>query len=138
MGNKYAGKVVYQGEMEELRTNHKKWKEERRSENTPFFMIYKDFKDLYLKDISGGALKLYVYLGFHVNSFTGECWVSTENIAEFFGNDQRTIKKWIAELEEIGLLKRIQNGFKRVANSFLLPYTKETESGIETSEGQEE
>ena len=128
MDKKYAGKAVYEAQMEELRNNHRQWKEERRSQKTPFFMIYKDFKDIYLKDISGGALKLYVYLGFHVNSFTGECWISTENIADFFGNDQRTVKKWISELEEIGLIRRIQNGFKRVANTFILPYLKDTDS----------
>jgi len=141
MDKNYLGKEVYQAQMDELRNNHRSWKKERQEQKTPFFMVYKDFMDLYLKDISAGSLKLYLYLGFHVNSFTGECWVSTEKIAEFFGNDPRSVRKWISELETLGLIKRIQMGFKRVSNTFLLPYWKaiesiesESESTIETNE----
>jgi len=122
MSKKYKGKEVYNRQMEEIRIEHKQWREKRRDQNSPFFMIYTDFKDIYLKEISGGALKLYLYLGFHVNTFTGECWHSVDSIAEFFRNDPRTVKKWFEELEERGMVKRIQSGYKRIANTFLLPY----------------
>lgn len=123
-GKKYKGKEVYEKEMEELRKDYSNWKDQRRESKAPFFIIYTDFKDTHLKDISGGALKLYVYLGFQVNTFTGECWHSADSIAEYFGNDVRTVKKWFEELEDIGLIRRIQNGYKRIANTFLLPYEK--------------
>jgi hypothetical protein len=108
--------------MDKLKLKYKIWKDIRRELKTPFFVVYTDFKDIHLKEISGGALKLYIYLGFHVNTFTGECWHSVESIAIFFGNDERTVKKWFNELEEKKLIKKIQTGYKRVANTFLLPY----------------
>jgi len=131
MDKNYLGKEFYQSQMDELRDNHRSWKKERQTQKSSFFMVYTDFMDLYLKDVSGGALKLYLFLGFHVNSFTGECWVSTEKIADFFGNDPRSVRKWISELESLGLIKRIQMGFKRVSNTFLLPYWKSVESSID-------
>lgn len=124
MSKKFPGKDVYEKEMDKLRSNYGNWKRKRRESKTPFFSIYSDFKEPFLKELSGGALKLYLYLGFSVNTFTGECWHSTENIAYYFGCDQRTVKKWFKELEDKGLVRRIQTGFKRVANTFLLPYEK--------------
>ena len=85
-------------------------------------MLYKDFQEAHLKSISGGAMKLYIYLGFNTNNFTGECWISIDQIADYFGNDKRTVKSWFAELEKQKLILRIQTGYKRVANTFLLPY----------------
>ena len=119
---KFKGKKINDAEMEQLRISHNKWKERARKAKAPFFIIYTDFKDHHLKDISGGALKLFLYLGFHVKNDTGECWHSIETIADFFGNDQRTVKKWFKELEERKLIRRIQRGYKWVANTFMLPY----------------
>lgn len=119
---KYKGKIVYDKQMEDLRIKYKNWKIMKKNTKSPFFIIYKDFKYTHLQHISGGALKLYVYLGLHVNTFTGECWHSSESISNFFQVDIRTVKKWFAELENEKLIVRIQTGFKRVANTFLLPY----------------
>jgi hypothetical protein len=118
----FKGKKVYEKEMDLLREQYKQWKLGKQEKKDPFFIIYNDFKDLYLKEISGGALKLYIFMGFHARNWTGELWISTPKFAEFFEKDPRTIKKWLAELEEIGLIKRIQTGYHRVANTFLLPY----------------
>lgn len=112
----------YEKQMEELREDHRRWKATRRKENSPFIQVFSDFKEEHLRDISGGALKLYLFLSFHANSSTGECWISTEKIAAFFGNESRTVKKWIEELEHRELIKRIQVKYRRVANSFLKPY----------------
>jgi hypothetical protein len=122
MLSKYKGRLVYKKDMERHRKNYRLWKSKRRESKSPFFVIYSDFKDIHLKNLSGGALKLFLFLGFHINTFTGECWVSTDNIADFFGNDPRTVKNWFKELEEKGLVARIQTGYKRVANTFFLPY----------------
>jgi hypothetical protein len=123
MDKEYFGdKKQNDEEMERLRVQYKSWKKRLSVNNASFFMIYTDFKDEHLSSLSGGALKLYLYLGFHANNFTGECWHSIETISTFFGNDQRTVKKWFHELEEQKLIKRIQRGYKWVANTFLLPY----------------
>lgn len=122
MERKYKGKIYYEKEMELLKQNYKLWRENNRKQNAPFFVVYKDLQHKYLKELSGGAVKLFLYLGFHINTFTGECWVSSKTIAEYFGNDERTVKKWFNELEEKGLIVRIQTGYRRVANTFLLPY----------------
>lgn len=109
-------------EMNKIRNKHRHWKRVTREKKSPFFIVYKDFQDEHLRDISGGALKLYLYFGFHANNNTGECWHSTETIAQFFKNDERTVKRWIQELEERQLIIRIQKGFKWIANTFLVPY----------------
>jgi DNA-binding MarR family transcriptional regulator len=125
MEKKYKGKEVNNQEMTNLRNEYKEWKEKRKKQTSPFFVVYTDFKEEHLKEISGGALKLYLYLGLHINTFTGECWHSIETIADYFGNDQRTVKKWFKELEDRKLIRRIQRGFMWVANTFLLPYGNE-------------
>lgn len=127
MDKKYKGKEVYEEQMNQLRGNYKAWKERKRISGTPFFMVYTDFKDTHLKEMSGGSLKLYVYLGFHANNFTGESWHSSDTIADYFGVDVRTVKKWFAELEDRNMVTRIQTGYKRAANTFLLPYGEEKE-----------
>lgn len=130
---KYLGKEVYNVEMETLRKNHKNWKEQQRTSKASFFIVYTDFKSK-LKDVSGGALKLYVFIGFHANNLTGECWVSAETVAEFFENDERTVKKWFSELIELGLIERIQTGFHRIANTFFLPYSNSQDEEVKKNE----
>ena len=107
---------------EELRTSYSQWKKEIQEMNKPFFAIHTDFKHQFLKDISGGALKLYLYLGFHAKYYTGELWHSSEEIALFFNKDQRTIGNWFKELEDAGLIFREQKGYRMKANTFLRPY----------------
>lgn len=107
---------------DELRISYSNWKKEMQEINKPFFAIHTDFKNLFLQNISGGALKLYVYLGFHAKHYTGELWHSSEEIAGYFNKDQRTINSWFKELEEMGLLFREQKGFRMKANTFLKPY----------------
>lgn len=131
--NKFLGKDHYKTEMDTLRKNYGDWKDLRKNSKAPFFIVYSDFKNK-LKELSGGALKLYIFLGFHVNTYTGECWVSSKTIAEFFENDERTVKKWFSELETLGLLTRIQTGYHRIANTFFLPYGEDEETTIISAE----
>ncbi|WP_037285719.1 helix-turn-helix domain-containing protein [Saccharibacillus sacchari] len=107
---------------DKLRDDFGIWKRNVQEMNKPFFAIHTDFKQLFLKDISGGALKLYIYLGFHAKYYTGELWHTNEEISSFFEKDQRTITTWFKELEEIGLIFREQKGFRMKANTFLRPY----------------
>ena len=75
-----------------------------------------------LKELSGNALKLYIYLGIYSKNETGESWHSVERIAEYFDCDKRTITRWFKELEDKELIFRVQKGYKRAANTFLKPY----------------
>lgn len=105
-----------------LRGNHATWKDELFKMNKPFFMLPTDFTHLFLRDISGGALKLYIFLGSHAKYRTGESWYSIEQVSLFFQKDERTIAKWFNELEKKGLIFRAQKGFMMKANTFLLTY----------------
>ncbi|MGE7828983.1 helix-turn-helix domain-containing protein [Paenibacillus sp. NPDC093718] len=106
----------------ELRDSYAEWKDQVFKMNKPFFPIHSDFQDLFLKDISGPALKLYVFLGLNSRYHTGESWFSSKEISDFFRKDQRTVQNWFQELEDLGLISREQKGFKMKANSFLRPY----------------
>lgn len=106
----------------ENREEYATWKSELQEMNKPFFMIPTDFKHIFLKEISGGALKLFLFLGFHSKYNSGESWYTTEQIATFFGNDPRTIANWFKELEDLGLIFREQKGFKMKASTFLKPF----------------
>lgn len=104
------------------RHKHELWKNNLYEMNKPFFMLPTDFSNLFLKDISGGALKLYLFLGFHSKYKSGETWYSIEQISLFFEKDSRTIAKWFKELEDLNLIFRGQKGFMMTANTFLKPY----------------
>ena len=106
----------------ELRQNHELWKSNLMEMNKPFFMIPTDFSTLFLKDISGGALKLYIFLGIYSKYRSGESWYTNEQIGTFFDKDPRTVTKWFKELEDLGLIFRAQKGINMKANTFLLPY----------------
>jgi len=108
--------------MNDSREEYSTWKKQNIEFNKPFFQIHTDFETTFLKDISGGALKLYIYLGFRAKYMTGELWESIPTIASFFDKDIRTIANWFEELEKIGLVSRYQVGYKRSANTFLRPY----------------
>lgn len=105
-----------------LRREHETWKHELQQINKPFFMIPTDFSHLFLKDMSGGALKLYLFLGFHSKYRTGESWYTTEQVANFFNKDPRTVAGWFSELESLGLIFRAQKGIMMKANTFMRPF----------------
>lgn len=107
---------------DDLRHEHEAWKDELQEMNKPFFMIPSDFSTLFLKDISGGALKLYLFLGFHSKYRTGESWYTNEQISLFFEKDTRTISNWFSELEKLGLIFRAQKGIMMKANTFMIPF----------------
>lgn len=105
-----------------MRSSYSQWKEDLKELNKPFFAIHSDFEYQFLRNISGGALKLYLYLGFRAKYQTGETWETIDNAAKFFRKDPRTIANWFKELEENGLIFRGQQGFNMKANTFLRPY----------------
>lgn len=104
------------------RANYKKWKE-LSLDTVGYFPIFQSFKEEFLlREISGNALKLYIYLGLHTGNKTGETWVTIESMATYFKKSHRTISNWIDELIELNLIERKQLTFNAPAHTFLLPY----------------
>jgi hypothetical protein len=91
-----------------------------------YFPIFNGFKEnYYLKNISGNAIKLYIYLGLHTGNETGRTWVSIENIAKYFEKSPRTISYWLKELDEAHLIERLQMEKNGVSHTFLRPYNSD-------------
>ena len=114
-----------------LNKRYSKWKESSFS-SSGFFPIFSPFKDEYiLRNLSGNAVKLYVFLGLMSGNETGETWVSIESISNYFNKSERTISNWISELENAKLIVRFQLKKDGVAHTFLLPYGLDTEMRAE-------
>jgi len=88
-----------------------------------FFPIFENFKDkLYLKNLSGGALKLYIFLGIYSKYNSGESWYSIPSIAKYFNKSERTISYWIKELTQNKLIYRKQKSINTTSTTYLLTY----------------
>jgi hypothetical protein len=107
----------------ELRKEHTNWRDENFINKKGFFPVFHDFNE-YLPKISGGAVSLFLYIGLHSNNQTGECYHDLDRIAQHFDRSTRTISTWFKELEEIGLVERIQLKLNGVSHTFIRPYTK--------------
>lgn len=107
------------------RDNYKVWKEES-LDFVGYFPIFQSFKEEFiLRDLSGNAFKLYIYLGLHSGNKTGETWVTIENIAKYFDKSPRTISYWIEELMEKKLIDRVQLKYNEPSHTFLIPYGRQ-------------
>ncbi|MHB1043342.1 MAG: helix-turn-helix domain-containing protein [Eubacteriales bacterium] len=107
--------------IEFLTNSYGEWKT-KGLEKGGYFVIFNGFKTPFLKKISGKALKLYIYFGIHSGNYTGESWHSIETIAGFFGVSIRTVQNWVKELEELGLIERLQKKPNSVAYTYLKTY----------------
>lgn len=104
------------------KTNYKLWKSKALEENG-YFIIFDGFvENNSLKNISGNALKLYIYLGIYSKNMTGEVWHSNARIAKYFGKSERSVRNWMKELEDLNLIKRMQLEFNGQAHNYLQPY----------------
>jgi DNA-binding transcriptional ArsR family regulator len=105
-----------------LMDEYQGWKE-KQLEESGWFPIFIEFKDKeLLKNLSGNALKLYIYLGIHSKNSSGISWHSLETIGKYFGKSPRTISNWLDDLKEKGLIERIQLDRSTTAITFLKPY----------------
>lgn len=112
----------------ELKNKYSSWKREQLNENT-FFVIFTDFlTSNKLKEISGNALKLYIYLGLNSDNMNGDVWHGTEKIAKYFEKSERTIRNWFKELQESNLIYRMQLEFNGNAYTYLMPYSNVEEN----------
>lgn len=107
----------------ELKNTYTKWKQDS-LDAKGYFIVFNGFKtNNKLKNISGNALKLYIYLGLNSNNYTGEVWHSNATIGKYFGKSERTIRAWMQELESLNLIKRLQLEFNQESHTFLQPYS---------------
>ncbi|MEF9992742.1 MAG: helix-turn-helix domain-containing protein [Acinetobacter sp.] len=103
--------------------NYSLWRLKNKEQQSGFFIVYNDFKEKnILKNISGNALKLYIFLGLNSKNETGESWYTVETIAKYFEKSPRTINYWIKELEEYNLIQRMQLEMNAPAHTYLQPY----------------
>lgn len=115
-------KIPNRRQAEMNRENYKEWKHVALSK-FGYFPIFQPFKETsLLRNLSGNALRMYVYLGLRTGNETGETWVSIETMADYFGKSPRTISGWLKELEKAQLIERFQLKPNEVAHTFLLPY----------------
>lgn len=75
-----------------------------------------------MKDLSPGAISLYIFLGMHSNYKDGTSFYSVTTLASNFNKSPRTISNWIKELEDNKLIYRKQNKVNQVSTTYLLPY----------------
>lgn len=112
--NKYLSKL--------MKKNYSIWKQNG-LKNNGYFVIFDGFLESNkLKNINGGALKLYIYLGLNSKNMTGEVWHSIPRIATYFGKSERTINNWISDLEKLNLIKRMQKELNGVSHTYIQPY----------------
>ncbi|WP_338564352.1 helix-turn-helix domain-containing protein (plasmid) [Paraclostridium sordellii] len=105
-----------------MRNRYKFWKYDA-LDKSAYFIIFQGFlEDDKLKDISGNALKLYIYLGINSNNYEGVVWHSNKKISEYFGKSERTIRTWMKELEEMKLIKRMRLEYDGITYTYLQPY----------------
>ena len=104
------------------RQDFNKWKSDA-LDRYGYFPIFQPFKETFLlRNLSGNALRLYLYLGLVSGNKTGESWVSIDTMAKYFGKSNRTISSWLKELEEARLIVRMQFEPNNVAHTFVQPY----------------
>lgn len=99
-----------------------KFNMDKKQVGAKFFILFKDF-ELHLKCISSGALKLYLYYGFHAKNETGISWHSIDTIKDYFGVSEKSINNWNNELIERGLIQRLTKNHSRNKVTYLLPFS---------------
>lgn len=105
-----------------MRINFKRWKVEALDE-AGYFIIFQGFlENGILKELSGNALKLYLYLGLNSNNLEGTVWHSNNKISKYFQKSERTIRTWMNELESLNLIKRMRLKYNGNVYTHLQPY----------------
>lgn len=118
-----------------LRNNYKSWKFNS-LDNVGYFIVFQGFEESKkLKNISGNALKLYIFLGIHANNYEGIVWYSTKTIANYFEKSERTIRAWLKELDDMELITRMRLKYDGTVYTYLLPYKAKLENTFISSQG---
>lgn len=110
-------------DLDAMRDYYRNWRKNNSDLKSPFFALFKTFKDQgLLKDLDEGALRLYLYFGLVAGNEEGTSWHSIQTIADYFGNQTRTIDNWIKKLVDAGLIYRTRDN-RKSNTTFLVPYT---------------
>lgn len=96
------------------------WNATNKDMESVSFSIFKEFGESHLKHLSGGACKLYIFLGLKSRS-TGESWCSVKRMSDELGVTPRTVDGWLHELEGRGLI--LKDSLRKTSISYLLPYS---------------
>ncbi len=104
-----------------LRERYKSWKINSLNKEL-YFIIFESFSDELLSEISGGALKLYVFLGLKSDHYYGYSWFSIKKLADYFKVSERTVSTWIKELIELKLIERVVLDEYAFSLTVLKPY----------------
>ena len=113
-------KVELLNEVDIYKNNWQCWKKFNEKSKRIFFPVYKEFEESHLKELNGGACKLYILLGLKSRP-TGESWYSIKKMADYFAVSTRTIDNWLQELEDRGLIYRERHGAS--TTTYLVPYS---------------
>lgn len=106
---------------DQIKQNYIQWRAKEYQDNVGFFPIFSNF-DKYFKQLSPGAITLYLYFGLKANYKNGTSFYSLNRIASDLGKTPRTITNWIQELVDAKLIYRKQNRLNSVSVTYLLPY----------------
>lgn len=118
-----------------MRMEYRTWKFNALDE-AAYFIIFQGFVETgILSEISGNALKLYIYLGINSNNFEGVVWHSTAKLAKYFGKSERTMRGWMKELEDLRLIKRMRLKYDGEVYTYLRPYKTKVEKENIATEG---
>ena len=116
------GKLSNKTKSNLMKQKYRKWKMESLDE-AGYFVIFQGFLESgKLSQISGNALKLYVYLGINSSNLEGVVWHSNSTIGRYFNKSERTIRTWMKELEDLGLIKRMRLKYDGMPYTYLKTY----------------
>lgn len=102
--------------------NYARWKADS-LKTKGFFVMFNGFLDRgLLREISGGALKLYIFLGIKSDNTTGESFYTLLQISNYFATTERTVGSWFKTLEKLGLIYRYQLKPNSVSHTYLGTY----------------
>lgn len=115
----------YMEDIQQFMRIHKSWRNWTKENRKGFFAVFSPEFSAIAKNISGNAIKLYLFLGANMDNQGGYTLISVETMAEHFETNPRTVHNWLKELKENRLILRVQPGFKQATFTFLLPYHPE-------------
>mgnify|MGYP004509881209 CR=1 FL=1 len=104
-----------------IKREYASWRKKNYQDNRGFFPIFSGFEK-YFKELSPGAISLYIYFGMKSNNSFGYSYFSLNRISKDFNKTPRTISNWTQELVDVGLIYREQKKLNSVTITYLIPY----------------
>ncbi|WP_145153914.1 helix-turn-helix domain-containing protein [Paenibacillus xylanexedens] len=115
----------YMADISNFMQIHRNWRDWTKNSRKGFFPVFTPDFSAISKDVSGNAIKLYLFLGANSDNQAGYTLISVETMAQHFETNTRTVHNWLKELKDNKMILRVQPGFKQATFTFLLPYHNE-------------